>query len=157
MTLCQSCQKFDIQSFATAPYQTRGYRLLNVERAAEEEDCTFCQFVCRALEGVRQSWRQANLLNDAWVHIRMSKDNDWRGAVRRKRRSGLDFNRLDLFIGPRYVYITADGAELLERLEGGETCRILADHGMPSSHSLRMHLLGNLCLIARSKPCCEKR
>jgi hypothetical protein len=129
MPLCQSCQRFDIQRFATAPYRTQGFKLTRIERAAEQESCEFCRFICRALHDAREAWKQPQMTTELWVHLRMSKDNDWKSSDARPLHFGLQFNRLDLYICPRHVMITDSSVDDLDMIQGAVTCRVLADQG----------------------------
>ena len=154
MPLCQSCQRFDIQKFATAPYRTQGFRLTHVERAAEQEGCEFCRFICRSLQDAREAWRQPHMTGELWVHLRMSKDNDWRSSDARPLQSGLQFNRLDLYICPRHVMITDYSVDDLDMVQGAVTCRVLADQGTLFLHSFcKVSCHSFLYLTSCSKRC----
>jgi hypothetical protein len=146
MALCSTCQAFDIQSFGQNPFLTRGFRLLDVERRAKSTRCTFCCFLCDALEPARQQVQQQrealvksnSAWKDPWIHLQMSKDNHWMTGRRWKTGGPLHINRLNIFISPRHIHNTIiaidkgqiDSERSLEALcRGAVICRVLADQG----------------------------
>ena len=56
--LCERCQRFDIQAFATNPYPFRGILLRDIIRSAAEEHCSFCNLL---LEHATHSVRYYNV------------------------------------------------------------------------------------------------
>lgn len=64
MSLCLSCQRFDIQFLSQASYQWRNIPSEAVLRAAED-GCTFCCLLVTSLgEGFRE-----NMIRSSWVRV----------------------------------------------------------------------------------------
>ena len=132
MSLCAACEAFDIQSFRDAPYQTRGYKLVDVEHSAKERNCAFCQFLySTALSTVPQE-DATNVGKGRWIHLRMSENGNRRDKDRAQSHDShlLRFNRMDVILSDRHALFTTTASGDAAWQQDGVQCRLLADPGM---------------------------
>ena len=127
MTLCGACAAFDIQSFKRAPYQTRGYELVDVKRRALEQTCNFCQFLHDIALGLEAESKASNTKQCRWIHLRMSENGTRR---EQSTSSPLRFNRMDVMLSHRHALFTSNASGRKAWEQEGVQCRVLADPGV---------------------------
>lgn len=130
MALCENCLAFDIQSFRSAPFQTRGYRRADVEQRAKSKACVFCAFLCQAVSAELQKVVESSEEPPDWIHLRMSEDYnapsksvlDYMGTS-----APLRFNRMDVLLSRRRPLFTTPKPGEAAWGQPGVQCRVLSD------------------------------
>jgi len=105
--LCVRCQNFDIQSFARASGNRKGYLLSDV-RAAAKEGCEFCGLLLESLKDVEEpqyfysnAWvGRTTLASKLYVHMTISEDHKETSSATPN--GGLRANRLFVELGDRF-------------------------------------------------------
>lgn len=145
--LCAACNNFDIQSFARAPYRTRGIPYVRALAAASEEKCTFCRLLLDLTQSryADHCSGRSRIHDELWIHLRMTEDNSgWRTTAvsalfqSSRAQQGLRINRLDVMLAGRRPYgmsrMSLSQIEEDERRFGLTGCRVIADAGETSEH-----------------------
>jgi hypothetical protein len=107
-TLCDRCQRFDVQSFARNPSRRCGYLLHDVEAAAVN-GCEFCSLLFDSVKDVeRPTYFSAAILSgyitptnpDLYLHMTLSEN--YTNKANAPVSPGLRVNRLRTEIGDRF-------------------------------------------------------
>lgn len=106
-TLCDRCQRFDIQSFARSASRRCGYILCEVEVAAAN-GCEFCSLLLDSVQGVEEPayfthdifGRRRPTNPDLYLHMTLSEN--YASQKQQPASPGLRVNRLLTEIGDRF-------------------------------------------------------
>jgi hypothetical protein len=75
MTICDTCEEFDINCFVGAPDGRRGYPLDQTRRRAFATRCQFCELLVAIADQQLRGSDGANL-NDLWIHLQFFQGED---------------------------------------------------------------------------------
>lgn len=106
-SLCEQCQKFDVQSFARSAGRRKGYLLKDVEAGANQ-GCRFCRLLLDAVKSVEKPEYfytnvfvgRTTLNPDLYVHMTVSES--YKDIVPRTFLRELHINRILVELGDRF-------------------------------------------------------
>jgi hypothetical protein len=99
MTICDTCEEFDIYSFVGAPDGRRGYPLDQTRRRAFATRYQFCELLVAIADQQLRGSDSANP-NDLWIHLQFFQGED--ESPPSGSRPGARIKRLRVLVTPRY-------------------------------------------------------